>query len=92
MLLTTSISVSAIDLQYVPDDQCVTEPDGERIIMLCGEEAQRKIDLGLIERDECFDELESQVDTCSQKKASLRVFYGIGGVVVGILLGAFVSR
>jgi len=76
----------------VPDDKCVTETAGDRVVMLCGEEAARKIDLKLIERDECFDELESQVDTCSQKKASLRIFYLGLGIVAGGLAGIAIAR
>ena len=55
--------------------------------MVCDEEAQQKIDLGLIERDECFDELESRVD----KSAGKRIFWLGVGLILGGLTVAVVK-
>jgi len=53
--------------------------------MICGEKAAQQIDLGLIERDECFDELESRVD----KSAGKKIFWlGLGLLAGGLTIAA----
>ncbi len=75
---TISTSVSAIDLTFTPTQPCNAVEANGHTWMVCDEEAQQKIDLGLIERDECFDELEARVD----KSAGKRIFWlGVGLVM-----------
>ncbi len=58
---------------------CWGYQEGITTYLICDEEGAKSVDLGLIERDECFEELEAQVDS----KPRLRLFWFGLGILVG---------